>query len=84
MYFFFKEGKEQPSAEYAAAVGSDSDADAILNKYNIAIYDFVQKLPGVSTKNIDHFLRNGTSLDAIIKMSEVSAFTKLDFFKKIY
>ncbi|GLV38110.1 meiotic 9 [Carabus blaptoides fortunei] len=65
-----KEGKDQPSAEYAASVGSDSDTDILLKKYNTAVYDFVQKLPGITSKNINQFLRNAKNLDSVVKMSE--------------
>lgn len=71
MLCIYQEGKDQPSAEYAASVGSDSDTDVLLKKYNTAIYDFTQKLPGITSKNINQFLRNAKNLDNVVKMSEV-------------
>lgn len=40
-------------------------------KYNSNVYDFVQKLPGIHSKNIDLFLRQIKSLDVAIKKTEV-------------
>ncbi|XP_050309365.1 DNA repair endonuclease XPF [Anthonomus grandis grandis] len=65
-----KQGKEEPSIENAMAIGGDEDLDSIETKYNSTIYDFVQKLPGISSKNLDVFLRKGVNMLNIIKMSE--------------
>ncbi|XP_017772571.1 PREDICTED: DNA repair endonuclease XPF isoform X1 [Nicrophorus vespilloides] len=65
-----KEGKDQPDIEYANAIGSEQDVDVIETKYNTSIYDFVQKLPGITSKNIDIFLRRYKN------MSEASKATK--------
>lgn len=55
--------------EYAAAIG-EQDLDVIENKYNSGIYDFVQKLTGITSKNIDTFLRKMVSLDKAITATE--------------
>lgn len=66
-----QEGKEQPNMQYAAAIGSEEDLDVIETKYNTSIYDFVQKLPGITSKNIDCLLRKMQNLDEVIKKTEV-------------
>lgn len=65
----FQVGKNEPNVEYAAAIG-EKDLDLIENKYNSGIYDFVQKLPGITSKNIDTFLRKMGSLDRAVKATE--------------
>lgn len=65
-----KAGKDEPNVAYAATAGGEQDLDVIQSKYNSNIYDFIQKLPGVSSKNIDSFLRKGVSMDEIVKKSE--------------
>lgn len=65
-----KEGKDEPSAEYAASLGADLDLDLIDRKYNSSIYDFIQKCPGINSKNIDIFLRKTKNLNNVINMSE--------------
>ncbi|XP_072390413.1 DNA repair endonuclease XPF isoform X1 [Diabrotica undecimpunctata] len=62
--------KEDPNIAYAAALGGEQDLDTIQSKYNSNIYDFVQKLPGITSKNIDAFLRKGISMDEVTKKSE--------------
>lgn len=76
----FKAGKEQPNIQYAAALGNDHDIDIIETKYNSNIYDFIQKLPGINSKNIDGFLRQCKNLDNVVNMSEVK---KLFISKKL-
>lgn len=71
MYFFFQENKEEPDVQYASSIGGDNDADIIETKYNTAVYDFVQKLPGITSKNIDAFMRNMKSMENVVKKSEV-------------
>lgn len=67
----FQEGKEEPNAKCASAIGSDQDIDLIETKYNTNIYDFMQKLPGITSKNIDSILRKVKSLDEVIKLNKV-------------
>lgn len=66
-----KEGKNEPSAEYASAVGSEEDIDVIETKYNTNIYDFMQKLPGITSKNIDAVMRKVKNLDEIVMLNQV-------------
>ncbi|CAH1964052.1 unnamed protein product [Acanthoscelides obtectus] len=65
-----KMGKEDPNIEYAATIGDQQDIDIIETKYNSAIYDFVQKLPGITSKNIDNFMRKCKSLDDVIRLDK--------------
>lgn len=68
-----KQNKEEPSLEVASQIGSD-DAIAELatatDKYNIALYDFLLKLPGINSKNIHAVMRKGKSLKNLVKLSE--------------
>lgn len=64
-------GKPEPDVEYAANVGNEQDMDLVEAKYNVNIYDFVQKLPGITAKNIDCFLRNVKNLDAAVSLNLV-------------
>lgn len=67
-------GKDDPNIEYAAAVGDEQDLDIIETKYNSSVYDFVQKLPGITSKNIDIFLRKAKNMCNALKMTEVRIF----------
>mgnify|MGYP005984670711 CR=1 FL=1 len=52
------------------AIGDNQDLDILETKYNSSIYDFVQKLPGINSKNIDAFLRQVKSMDSAIQKTE--------------
>uniref|UniRef100_A0A0A9ZJ13 DNA repair endonuclease XPF n=2 Tax=Lygus hesperus TaxID=30085 RepID=A0A0A9ZJ13_LYGHE len=67
-----KEGKEEPSASAAAAIGLEDAPleDELLDKYNIGIQDFVSKLPGVNSKNIRVILNKGKSLSHLLTLSQ--------------
>ncbi|XP_018577642.1 DNA repair endonuclease XPF [Anoplophora glabripennis] len=65
-----KLGKDEPNIEYAAATGGEQDFDVIESKFNSNIYDFVQKLPGITSKNMNMFLRKCEKMDNVIKKSE--------------
>lgn len=62
-------GKPEPNVEFAAAIG-EQDLDLIEAKYNSGIYDFVQKLPGITSKNIDAFLRKLGSMNKALCATE--------------
>ncbi|KAF6200965.1 hypothetical protein GE061_005412, partial [Apolygus lucorum] len=66
------EGKEEPSAAAAAAIGLEDAPleDELLDKYNIGIQDFVSKLPGVNSKNIRVILNKGKSLSHLLTLSQ--------------
>ncbi|KAE8742861.1 hypothetical protein FOCC_FOCC011542 [Frankliniella occidentalis] len=67
-----KEGREQPNASQAAMIGAEvaSGDDEFAEKFNIAIQDFISKLPGVNTKNVSSVLRKGQSLSHLISLSK--------------
>uniref|UniRef100_T1HKQ6 DNA repair endonuclease XPF n=1 Tax=Rhodnius prolixus TaxID=13249 RepID=T1HKQ6_RHOPR len=72
LFHELKEGKGEPSASAAAAVGNE-DAhleDERLEKYNIEIQDFVSKLPGVNSKNVNYLLNKGKSLPHLLTLSK--------------
>ncbi|BET02202.1 ERHypothetical proteinypothetical protein [Nesidiocoris tenuis] len=66
-----KDGKEEPSAAVAAAIGLDEAPleDEQLDKYNIGVQDFVTKLPGVNSKNLRSILDKGKSLSHLLTLS---------------
>lgn len=43
----------------------------IETKYNTNIYDFMQKMPGITSKNIDVVMRKVKNLDEMITLSLV-------------
>lgn len=67
-----KEGREQPSASQAALIGAEvaSGDDEYAEKFNIAIQDFISKLPGVNSKNLNSVLRKGQSLPHLLTLSK--------------
>lgn len=67
-----KSNKEEPNSEQAAVLGYEEsgDLDAISEMYNTNIYDFLIKLPGVSTRNIGQVMRHGKNLKTLSRMSE--------------
>ncbi|XP_076270199.1 DNA repair endonuclease XPF mei-9 isoform X1 [Rhynchophorus ferrugineus] len=65
-----KQDKGEPNIENALAVGCDQDISQIETKYNSTMYDFVQKLPGITTKNIDQCMRNGKNLKELAQKTE--------------
>ncbi|XP_044750246.1 DNA repair endonuclease XPF [Coccinella septempunctata] len=65
-----KQNKEQPNIEYATSIGDEQDFNIIETKYNSGIYDFVRKLPGINSKNIDTFLRRVKNMEGALKLTE--------------
>lgn len=65
-----KQNKEQPNIEYATNIGDEQDINIIESKYNSGIYDFVRKLPGINSKNIDTFLRRVKNMKNALKLTE--------------
>lgn len=72
LFHELKEGKEEPVASIAAAIGQEESSleDEKLDKFNMKIQDFVGKLPGVNTKNISSLLNKGKSLDHLVTLSK--------------
>lgn len=68
-----KQGKEQPDSTAAVQSGLEDpslELDAITEKYNANIHDFLLKLPGVTLKNIHSLMRKGKNLKMLLKMTE--------------
>jgi DNA excision repair protein ERCC-4 len=68
-----KQGKSQPAAEAAAAVGSDdapAENENLSERVNPSIYDFLIKLPGINSKNIVRVMNKVKNLKELIKMDE--------------
>lgn len=59
-------------AEAIALSGDNTADDMNYERYNILVHDFVQKLPGVTSKNIARILNRGVSLDHLITLTQVS------------
>jgi DNA excision repair protein ERCC-4 len=68
-----KQNKAQPDPTVALQTGSDDQSqelDAITEKYNANVHDFLMKLPGINLKNIDAVMRHGKNLKELLKMDE--------------
>ena len=68
-----KHNKEQPDPTAAVQSGTEDpslELDAITEKYNSSVHDFVLKLPGMNSKNINAVMRKGKSLKELLKMNE--------------
>lgn len=76
MYFLFiykQQGRKNPEISAAIALGGDNTADDVsYERYNILVHDFVQKLPGVTSKNIARIMNKGVSLDHLLTLNKVS------------
>ncbi|KAF2358147.1 ERCC4 domain [Trinorchestia longiramus] len=76
MFHLLKTGKEEPDVARAQAVKSDGCPLDTVEKYNPAIYDFMSKLPGVTTKNIDRLLSKVQDLPTLLTLNQ-SALTDI-------
>lgn len=68
-----KQSKDQPDPAAALQSGCEDpslELDAVTEKYNASIHDFLLKLPGINLKNIDNVMRNGKNLKELLKMGE--------------
>lgn len=69
-----KQGKAEPDPVKASALGSDENAkdlEIIVDRMNANIYDFLLKLPGITTKNITKLMSQVKNLKELTKMDEV-------------
>lgn len=81
-----KQGRLEPDPVQAAALGSDEstrELDNIVDKLNTGIYDFLLKLPGVTTRNIGKIMTKVANLKDLIKLTEVRAM-KQEWQRKIF
>lgn len=70
-----KHGKPEPDPTKAAGLGSDEttkELDTIVDKLNTNIYDFLLKLPGITTRNIAKIMTSVKNLKELLKLNEVS------------
>lgn len=68
-----KLNKDEPDTAQATEIGTNdgaNDLDLIGEKYNTNIYDFLIRLPGISTKNVSMVLKTVKNLKQLSKMSE--------------
>ena len=64
-----KKGREQPDATKAAAISVDFVDEYNTDRFNPVIYDFVKKLPGVTSKNVYSILNRVNSLAELLASS---------------
>ena len=65
-----KKGREQPDATKAAAISVDFVDEYNADRFNPVIYDFVKKLPGVTSKNVYNILNRVNSLTELLVCSQ--------------
>jgi DNA excision repair protein ERCC-4 len=68
-----KLNKEQPNLEKVNQIDPDdplNELGIVTDKYNTAVYDFLLKLPGITSKNIHSVMKKGKSLKNLVKLSE--------------
>ncbi|CAO1410792.1 unnamed protein product [Diamesa serratosioi] len=69
-----KLNKAEPDTTIAIQLGSEDptmEFDAITDKFNANIHDFLLKLPGINSKNINAVMRKGKSLKDLLKLTVV-------------
>lgn len=70
-----KQGKLEPDPVQAAALGSDEstkELDSIADRMNTNIYDFLLKLPGITTRNISKVMKKVKNLKELIRLDMVN------------
>ncbi|XP_008296765.1 DNA repair endonuclease XPF [Stegastes partitus] len=71
LFLELKQGRLEPDASAAQAVTAESDLVAeSADLYNPGPYDFLLKMPGVSTKNYRALVKNADSLADLAKLSQ--------------
>ncbi|XP_073949397.1 DNA repair endonuclease XPF mei-9 [Choristoneura fumiferana] len=71
LFYELKQGRKNPEIAAAIALGGDNTADDInYERYNILVHDFVQKLPGVTSKNMARIMNKGVSLDHLLTLNK--------------
>ncbi|XP_013183116.1 DNA repair endonuclease XPF [Amyelois transitella] len=71
LFYELKQNRKNPNIAEALALSGDHTAeDMHYERYNISVHDFVQKLPGVTSKNITRIMNRGVSLDHLITLSK--------------
>lgn len=78
-----KQGRPEPIPEQAVALGSDEttkELDNIVDKLNTGIYDFLLKLPGITTRNVGKVMTKVTNMKELIKMNEVRCSLSIEIY----
>ncbi|CAH2076241.1 unnamed protein product, partial [Iphiclides podalirius] len=71
LFYELKQGRKNPNVEEAVALSGENSADDMCyERYNTLVHDFVQKLPGVTSKNIMRIMNRGQSLDHLISLNK--------------
>ncbi|CAH0714279.1 unnamed protein product, partial [Brenthis ino] len=71
LFYELKQGRKNPNIQEAIALSNENTAeDMNYERCNILVHDFVQKLPGVTSKNITRIMNRGISLDNLITLSQ--------------
>ncbi|XP_061764875.1 DNA repair endonuclease XPF isoform X1 [Nerophis ophidion] len=71
LFLELKQGRLEPDAAAAQAVTAESDTVAESTElYNAGPYDFLLKMPGVSTKNFRSLIKNANSLADLAKLGQ--------------
>ncbi|XP_047530253.1 DNA repair endonuclease XPF [Vanessa atalanta] len=71
LFYELKQGRKNPNVEEALALSGDNTADDMnYERCNIRVHDFVQKLPGITSKNITRVMNRGVSLDHLITLTQ--------------
>ncbi|XP_067003038.2 DNA repair endonuclease XPF isoform X2 [Anabrus simplex] len=66
-----KQGQREPDATAAASIGDDLKPEIDFSeKFNPAIQDFMTKLPGVSSKNLQQLLVKCQNLDHLLSLTK--------------
>uniref|UniRef100_A0A182W0P9 DNA repair endonuclease XPF n=1 Tax=Anopheles minimus TaxID=112268 RepID=A0A182W0P9_9DIPT len=70
-----KQGKAEPDPDVAAKVGSDETSneehDALDGLANVEVQEFLQKLPGITARNVRRVMRQCSSLRDLTQKTEV-------------
>ncbi|KAB7496370.1 DNA repair endonuclease XPF [Armadillidium nasatum] len=69
VFYMLKKGKPEPSVAEAQAVNKDTNPDFASENFNPLVKDFIAKLPGVTTKNINSILRNVKDIPHLLTFS---------------
>ncbi|RVE46864.1 hypothetical protein evm_008509 [Chilo suppressalis] len=71
LFYELKQGRKNPNVAEALALSGENTADDMnYERYNVLVHDFVQKLPGVTTKNISRILNRGVSLHHLLSLTK--------------
>ncbi|XP_077595383.1 DNA repair endonuclease XPF [Stigmatopora nigra] len=71
LFLELKKGRDEPNAAAAQAITAESDAVAESTElYNAGPYDFLLKMPGVTSKNFRALIRNADNLADLAKLSQ--------------